>query len=96
MTHTPKDAGISWKIGSRNEASAGTSFFREELKFVEILKNISGRVRLSPNGKYAYGYNPVDSIWFAVNLTSKKLKKLTSDKVFYDELMSEQNSTQSE
>jgi len=38
MTHTPKDAGISWKTGSRNEASAGTSFFREELKFVEILK----------------------------------------------------------
>jgi len=53
---------------------------------IEILKKMSGRVRLSPNGKYAYGYNPVDSIWFTVNLTSKKLKKLTSDKVFYDEL----------
>lgn len=52
----------------------------------EILKNTTGRVRLSPNGKYAYGYNPLKSEWFTVDLTSKKLKKLTSGKVFYDEL----------
>ncbi|MDP2069237.1 MAG: prolyl oligopeptidase family serine peptidase [Lutibacter sp.] len=52
----------------------------------EILKNIAGRVMLSPNGKYAYGYNPIDREWFTVNLASKKVKKLTSGKVFYDEL----------
>lgn len=53
---------------------------------IEILKNIAGRVMLSPNGKYAYGYNPIDREWFTVHLASKKLKKLTSGKVFYDEL----------
>ncbi|MHB1146287.1 MAG: alpha/beta hydrolase family protein [Lutibacter sp.] len=53
---------------------------------IEILKNMAGRVLLSPNGKYAYGYNPIDREWFTVNLALKKLKKLTSGKVFYDEL----------
>lgn len=53
---------------------------------IEILKNMAGRVRLSPNGKYAYGYNPVERTWFTVNLASKKLNNLTSGKVFYDEL----------
>jgi len=52
----------------------------------ELLTKISGRVRLSPNAKYAYGYNTVDSTWFAINLASKKLTNLTKNKVFYDEL----------
>lgn len=52
----------------------------------EILSKISGRVRLSPNAKYAFGYNTVDSTWFTVNLASKKLTNLTKGKGFYDEL----------
>ena len=52
----------------------------------KILTKISGRVRLSPNAKYAYGYNTVDSTWFTVNLASKKLTNLTKGKVFYNEL----------
>ncbi len=52
----------------------------------EIIKKMSGRVRLSPNGKYAFGYDPVERTWFTFDLISKKLLKLTSGKVFYDEL----------
>ncbi len=52
----------------------------------EILNKISGRVRLSPSAKYAYGYNTVDSTWFTYNLASKKLTNLTKGKIFYDEL----------
>jgi len=52
----------------------------------KILNNMAGRVMLSPNGKYAYGFDPVQREWFTVNLASKKVKKLTSGKVFYDEL----------
>ena len=52
----------------------------------EILKNIAGRVRLSPAGKYAYGYNSVDSIWFAYSIETNKLVNLTANTSFYDEL----------
>ncbi|HSQ47688.1 MAG TPA: hypothetical protein VLM44_12325, partial [Lutibacter sp.] len=52
----------------------------------KILSNMAGRVMLSPNGKYAYGFDPVEREWFTVHLASKKVKKLTSGKVFYDEL----------
>jgi len=51
-----------------------------------ILNNIIGRVRLSPEGKYAYGYNTIDSTWFAYSIASKKIAKLTQGKVFYNEL----------
>lgn len=52
----------------------------------EILKNIVGRVRLSPKGKYVYGYNSVDSTWFTYAVATNKLVKLTSETIFYDEL----------
>lgn len=52
----------------------------------KILNKISGRINLSPAGNYAYGYNVVDSTWFAYSLVSKKLTNLTKGAVFYDEL----------
>ncbi|MFD1293975.1 alpha/beta hydrolase family protein [Lutibacter holmesii] len=52
----------------------------------EILNNIAGRVRLSPAGKYAYGYNSVDSTWFAYSVATNKLVNLTAETSFYDEL----------
>lgn len=51
-----------------------------------ILTNVSGRVQLSPNGKFVYGYNPVDSTWFSYDLQSNKKLDLTKGKVFYNEL----------
>ena len=53
---------------------------------IEALKNITGRVRLSPQGTYAYGYNSVDSLWFTFNVNTKKYTELTKGKVFYDEM----------
>jgi len=52
----------------------------------KILTNVTGRVQLSPNGKFAYGYNPVDSTWFSYDLQSNKKLDLTKGKVFYNEL----------
>jgi len=52
----------------------------------EVLKNITGRVGLSPQGKYAFGYNSVDSTWFTFSLASEKLVKLSSNEVFFDEM----------
>ncbi len=43
-------------------------------------------VKLSPKGRYAYGYNSVDTTWFTVNLKTKKRIDLTKGEVFYDEL----------
>jgi len=54
-------------------------------KTIKALTNITGRVRLSPKGNYAYGYNSVDSTWFAYSVATKKYTELTKGKVFYDE-----------
>ena len=51
-----------------------------------ILTNVSGRVQLSPNGMFAYGYNSVDSTWFSYDIENNKKIDLTKGKVFYDEL----------
>jgi dipeptidyl aminopeptidase/acylaminoacyl peptidase len=45
-----------------------------------------GNVRISPGGNYAYGYQPQDSTWFALNLNTLSYQELTKDKVYYDEL----------
>lgn len=51
-----------------------------------ILTKVAGGVRLSPLGKYAYGYNTVDSTWYAVNISKNTKINLTKGKVFYDEI----------
>ncbi|WP_339142872.1 alpha/beta hydrolase family protein [Croceitalea sp. MTPC5] len=43
------------------------------------------QMQLSPKAKYGYGYNRVDSTWFAYNLTSGRYKALTKNKGFYNE-----------
>jgi len=50
------------------------------------LKKMAGFTRLSPNGEYAYGYDPVDSTWFSYGISSKKRLDLTKGQVFYNEL----------
>ncbi len=51
-----------------------------------VLTKVPGSVNLSPNGKYAYGYNPIDSTWFTHNIVTNKYKALTKGKLFYNEL----------
>ena len=55
-------------------------------KVNKILTKVAGGVRLSPNGKFAYGYNTVDSTWFAYDISNNKKLDLTKGKVFYNEL----------
>ncbi|MDT0606707.1 alpha/beta hydrolase family protein [Croceitalea rosinachiae] len=43
------------------------------------------QMQLSPKANYGYGYNRVDSTWFAYNLTSGSYKALTKNKSFYSE-----------
>ncbi|MBE9490472.1 MAG: S9 family peptidase [Bacteroidetes bacterium] len=50
------------------------------------LSKMASFVRLSPQGKYAYGYSPADSTWFSYNIASGKRIDLTKGKVFYNEL----------
>ncbi|MBL4724338.1 MAG: S9 family peptidase, partial [Lutibacter sp.] len=52
----------------------------------KILTKFSGRVGLSPQGKYVYGYNLVDKTWVTYNISTEKLLNLTKGKMFYDEL----------
>lgn len=42
--------------------------------------------RFSPKGKYAYGYNQIDSTWYTYNIATDKYTELTKGKRFYNEL----------
>ncbi len=52
----------------------------------QILTKLAGRVTLSPQGNYAFGYNNADSLWFTYNIAKNNYLPLTKNKVFYDEL----------
>jgi dipeptidyl aminopeptidase/acylaminoacyl peptidase len=52
----------------------------------KIMSKVNGRARLSPKGKYAFGYNSVDSTWYAYDIALDKKVNLTKGKVFYNEL----------
>ena len=52
----------------------------------KALSKVTSSVRLSPKGKYAYGYNSADSTWFAYSIASEKRLDLTKGKMFYNEL----------
>lgn len=50
-----------------------------------IKKNVNDAT-FSPKGKYAYGYNQVDSTWYTYNVATSKYTQLTKGRRFYDEL----------
>ncbi|MDG1040941.1 MAG: prolyl oligopeptidase family serine peptidase [Polaribacter sp.] len=51
-----------------------------------ILEELAGGASLSPQGKFAYGYNTVDSTWFAYDIAKNRNIDFTKGKVFYNEL----------
>lgn len=51
-----------------------------------ILKEIRGRINLSPNGKYVYGYDEIDSTWFTHSIGKGITAKFTQELPFYDEM----------
>ena len=50
-----------------------------------ILKKFTS-AKLSPKGKYVYGFNATDSLWYSYNIAKRKYINLTKNLVFYDEL----------
>lgn len=55
-------------------------------EITEIITDIRSRARLSPEGKYVYGYSSEDSAWFTLNVEQNSLKLITKGKGFWDEL----------
>ncbi|MCB0376802.1 MAG: hypothetical protein KDD04_12870, partial [Sinomicrobium sp.] len=52
---------------------------------LKVLTKLSGQVKLSPSGRYVYGYSIADSTWFTYAIATAKYTTLTKGKVFYDE-----------
>ena len=50
------------------------------------ITKLRGRARMSPAGKYVFGYDEIDSTWFTYSTSSRKKTKLTEDLSFFDEL----------
>ena len=51
-----------------------------------VFKKLTGRLQFSPKASFLYGYNDIDSSWFAYDITAKKQVNLTKGRVFYNEL----------
>ena len=51
--------------------------------FKMAIKKSPTDARFSPKGKYAYGYNSVDSTWFTYNTNTSKYTALTKGRVFF-------------
>ena len=49
------------------------------------LTKVPSAARLSPKGKFIYGYHSVDSTWYTYNISSGKRLDLTKGKTFYSE-----------
>jgi dipeptidyl aminopeptidase/acylaminoacyl peptidase len=47
-----------------------------------VIKGATGRVRLSPFGKYAYWYNPADSSWYTHSIAGDREYRLTTPDTF--------------
>ena len=69
-------------------------FSKNDLKVINVNSGLSRMAiqsnpsysRLSPKGKYAYGYNQIDSTWYTYNIETSKYTELTRGKIFYNEL----------
>ncbi len=82
-TSAPYDLERQWEGATKRDYSIINT---ETGEIKKALTRIRGQVRLSPEGKYAFGYDAIDSAWFAHNVESGITTKLTKGKVFYNEL----------
>ena len=51
-----------------------------------VLTKVPSSVRISPKGKFIYGYHAVDSTWFVYNISEGKRIDLTRGKQFYNRI----------
>jgi dipeptidyl aminopeptidase/acylaminoacyl peptidase len=82
-TSAPYDLESQWEGSTKRDYAIVNTATGALTK---ALTRIRGRISLSPEGKYAYGYDAIDSTWIAYHVASGKLVKLTDGKVFFDEL----------
>jgi dipeptidyl aminopeptidase/acylaminoacyl peptidase len=82
-TTAPYDLERQWEGSSKRDYAIVNTTTGATKK---ALTKIRGQVRLSPAGKYAYGYDAIDSAWFTYNIATDTKVKLTKGKVFYNEL----------
>ena len=82
-TSTPYDLERQW-TGLRARDYALVDL--EDGSMRRVLTKVAGRVDLSPMGGYVYGYNSMDSTWFAYNIRESSYKDLTKGEVFFNEL----------
>ena len=68
-------------------------FSKNDLAIVNIKTGMSKSIikanpsisRLSPKGKYVFGYNQIDTTWYSYNIKTEKYVELTKGKRFYNE-----------
>ena len=81
-TSAPYELESQWTGGSKEDYAIKNTA-TDNIK--PILKGVRGRVNLSPAGKYAFGYDVIDSTWFTYNIDKGLLVKFTQALPFYDE-----------
>jgi dipeptidyl aminopeptidase/acylaminoacyl peptidase len=94
-----QNRNIDFAIGTSDEAyqlaATWEGFPRRDVYVVDTKtgnrtlakKGIRGQAQISPSGKYIYGYNAIDSAWFAYSTTTKKGATITDNKTvqFYED-----------
>ena len=78
-TSRPYSLSSMWEARTRSDYYT-VSLDNGERK--QIAKADYGRFRLSPQGKYAYGYGETDSCWYTIALAEGKLYRLTTPESF--------------
>ena len=51
----------------------------------KVLSKIAGRVDLSPDAEFVYGYHRTDTTWFTYSIAENRYKELTRGQLFYNE-----------
>ncbi len=82
-TSLPYQLEGQWQGGSASDYAVVNTNTGETIR---ALTKIRGRIRLSPAGKYVFGYDVIDSTWFTYDIATAKSTKLTEGKVFYNEI----------
>jgi dipeptidyl aminopeptidase/acylaminoacyl peptidase len=94
-----QNRNADFAVGTSDEAYqlAGTweGFARRDVYVIDtktgyrtnVLKGVRGQAQISPTGKYIFGYNALDSAWFAYSTATKKGGAITDNKTvkFYEE-----------
>ncbi|MDR1258857.1 MAG: prolyl oligopeptidase family serine peptidase [Tannerellaceae bacterium] len=78
-TTVPYDLERMWEGANRSDVYS-VNLQTGDLQ--PVIKETTGRVRLSPEGKYAYWYNPKDSSWYTHSIAGRKEYRLTTPSTF--------------